>query len=125
MRIYKLTKVDYKHSLVRLYKKMGVIYGKHAMVSDIYMAKEDIATFRMNLLKEMHKENPQYSFNHLKTQFLPFTWFNIGPSELLKDVIKKGYVLIDDKSIECQKLHGPLERMKIFDTLRQRVAKND
>lgn len=102
MKAIKITKGLLKKTPVELMVEIGAVdMSTNRVFPDcVYLSKEDFKTLMSNFSKHVDKTYKSYSKHHRKG-IVSFENLSYGPNEALKDVVKKGFILVDDAAIEA------------------------
>lgn len=101
MRVIKITRSMLKDAETLL-TKVGAINGINAYPYHVYMNKKDYIKLTKNVRAAFKKEYP-YLVERKVQSSVAMYMLNLGPNELGLG-IKEGYLLVDDKAIEQEKL---------------------
>ena len=100
MKIVKLTKKMLNKDLEDLLTELGAVNSNKrvAFPNHVYISKKDNTTLVKNLIKKLKKEM-SWASKHRIQLALGFELLNLGPNQTLENVIKPGYILVDDDAI--------------------------
>lgn len=100
MRVVKVTKSLLKKAPAEFLASVGAVdqATKVAFPFCVYMAEKDFDTLFKNFRKFVDKEFKGFTKDYRK-KVVSAENLNFGPEECLKNIIKKGYILVDDEAI--------------------------
>lgn len=96
MKVVKIKKSDLNLTLEDLLTKLKLVQGEQAFPERLYMSKEDEKVLRKNIIKKFKKEYPGLN-NRALMSSVGMYFLNLGPSTLLSNAIKPGYVVISEE----------------------------
>jgi hypothetical protein len=103
LKAVKIRKTDLKKTPEDFLRKVGAVNEelKRAYPEHVFMAKEDYALLKKNLARKYRKEIPYISKRRLQNS-VGMHLLNCGPSEILDEGVRPGYVLVDVEGIKLQ-----------------------
>lgn len=97
MKVIKITKRMLK-DLDYLLQKVGATYKRNAFPETVFISKQDYKILKRNLRSNLRREIP-YAAKGAIDYAVGAVLLNLGPNQLLEEVIKPGYLVIDTDAI--------------------------
>lgn len=98
VKLVKLTKSSLS-DYPELLSHCGAIYGDKAFPEHVFLSDVDLKELVKNILKKAKQEAPTLSGPKLSAA-MGYHRLNLEPNKTLKHVIKPGYAIIDDLTLE-------------------------
>lgn len=94
MKVYKFKK-KYYSDLTLLYRDLGLIHENSVDPSKVHCSKVDIRIIKREIRNAYRKVYPGINKRKLES-IIAMYMLNLGPSELISESIKPGYIIVQD-----------------------------